>query len=162
MSKQGELAYQYFMRGFNCSQSVAAAFSEELGLSPETVLRMTSGFGAGMGRLREVCGAFSGAVFVLSCLYGSADPSQKSQIYARVQGLAEQYRSANGGNSIVCRELLGPGQAEHSPQASARTAEYYRKRPCPQLVRLAADLLADYLSAHPYAQPTLINIENRP
>lgn len=155
MSKQGELAYQYFMQGFNCSQSVAAAFSEELGLPEKTVLRMTAGFGAGMGRLREVCGAFSGAVFVLSCLYGSADPSQKSQLYARVQELSGQYRSQNGGNSIVCRELLGLRRAEGSPQASDRTEEYYRKRPCPQLVRLSADLLSDYLATHPIPGGTL-------
>ena len=155
MSKQGELAYQYFMQGFNCSQSVAAAFSKELGLPEESVLRMTAGFGAGMGRLREVCGAFSGAVFVLSCLYGSADPSQKSQLYARVQELADQYRSQNGGDSIVCRELLGLRRAEGSPQASDRTEEYYRKRPCPQLVRLSADLLSDYLATHPIPGGTL-------
>ena len=155
MSKHGELAYQYFMKGFNCSQSVAAAFSEELCLSEETVLRMTAGFGAGMGRLREVCGAFSGAVFVLSCLYGSADPSQKSQLYTRVQELARQFRNENGGNSIVCRELLGLDRAEGSPQASDRTAEYYRKRPCPQLVRLSADLLSDYLAANPQSGNTL-------
>ena len=155
MSKHGEMAYQYFMRGFNCSQSVAAAFSEELCLSEETVLRMTAGFGAGMGRLREVCGAFSGAVFVLSCLYGSADPSQKSQLYARVQELARQFRNENGGNSIVCRELLGLDRAEGSPQASDRTEEYYRKRPCPQLVRLSADLLSDYLATHPIPGGTL-------
>lgn len=155
MSKQGELAYQYFMLGFNCSQSVAAAFSKELGLPEESVLRMTAGFGAGMGRLREVCGAFSGAVFVLSCLYGSADPSQKSQLYARVQELSDQYRSQNGGDSIVCRELLGLRRAEGSPQASDRTEEYYRKRPCPQLVRLSADLLSDYLATHPIPGGTL-------
>ncbi|MGM9593359.1 MAG: C-GCAxxG-C-C family protein [Candidatus Onthomonas sp.] len=155
MSKHGELAYEYFMRGFNCSQSVAAAFSQELGLPEETILRMTAGFGAGMGRLREVCGAFSGAVFVLSCLYGSADPSQKSQLYARVQELALQYRNENGGDSIVCRELLELDRAEGSPQASDRTAEYYRKRPCPQLVQLSADLLSDYLAANPLPGDTL-------
>ena len=155
MSEHGKLAEHYFMQGYNCSQSVAAAFSQELNLPVETVLRMTSGFGAGMGRLREVCGAFSGAVFVLSNLYGSADPTQKSEMYARVQELAKQYASQNGGNSIVCRELLGLKQAEGSPQASARTADYYQKRPCPKLVHLAADLVEAYLSSHPYSFPSV-------
>lgn len=149
MSEHGNLAEHYFMQGYNCSQSVAAAFSKELNLPVETVLRMTSGFGAGMGRLREVCGAFSGAVFVLSNLYGSDDPAQKSQMYARVQDLAKQYAKLNGGNSIVCRELLGLKEAEGSFQASARTADYYKKRPCPKLVHLAADLVADYVANHP-------------
>lgn len=149
MSEHGALAEHYFRQGYNCSQSVAAAFAQEMALPEQSVLRMTSGFGAGMGRLREVCGAFSGMVFVISTLYGSSDPSQKSALYAQVQELAQKYRSQNGGNSIVCRELLGLERAEGTPQASARTAEYYKKRPCVQLVRLAADLLEEYLHTHP-------------
>lgn len=152
MSVHGDRAYAYFHQGYNCSQSVAAAFSAEMGLPPEQLLRMTAGFGAGMGRLREVCGAFSGLVFVLSALYASDDPSQKSALYARVQELASQYSSMNGGGSIICRELLGLRKAEGSPQASLRTEAYYQKRPCPQLVRLAADLLSAYIDTHPYSR----------
>lgn len=149
MTDYGTLAETYFRQGYNCAQSVAAAFSQELALPTKTVLRMTAGFGAGMGRLREVCGAFSGAVFVLSTLYASDDPAGKTEIYTRVQELAQDYQMQNGGHSIVCRELLGLKQAEGSPQASQRTDTYYKKRPCPQLVRLAADLVAEYLASHP-------------
>lgn len=152
MQQYGELAEQFFRQGYNCSQSVAAAFAHEMGLPTETVLRMTSGFGAGMGRLREVCGAFSGAVFVLSTLYGSHDPKEKTAIYTRVQKLARQYQAQNGGGTLVCRELLGLAKAEGSPQASERTREYYQKRPCPALVHLAADLVGNYLAEHPLLQ----------
>ena len=92
---------------------------------------------------------FSGVVLVLGALYGSPDPSQKTALYTEVQALAERYRTENGGGSIVCRELLGLAKAEGSPVASPRTPEYYKKRPCPQLVRLAADILDEYIAAHP-------------
>ena len=148
MSRHGELAEALFYQGYNCSQSVAAAFSREMGLSQADVLRMSAGFGAGMGRLREVCGAFSGMVFVFSTLYAAGTPEDKSRVYAEVQSLAARYREGAGG-SIVCRALLGLSRAEGSPTASERTAEYYRKRPCPKLVHLAADILSDYLDTHP-------------
>ena len=91
----------------------------------------------------------SGITMVLGALYGNTDPAKKTQTYTEVQALAEQYRQRNGGGSIICRELLGLKQAEGTPVASARTPEYYKKRPCPELVRLAADLMAEYIEQHP-------------
>lgn len=148
MKHYGDLAEANFYQGCSCAQSVAAAFAPELGLREEQVKRMMSGFGAGFGRMREVCGAFSGVTFVISTLYGSAEPGRKSEIYAIIQELAKAFRAGSGG-SIVCRELLGPARAENNPTASARTAEYYRKRPCPALVRLGAEICGAYLAAHP-------------
>lgn len=148
MSIHGDQAYENFMKGYNCAQSVALAYAREMNLTPEQALTMSAGFGGGVGRLREVCGAFSGVVLVLGALYGSPDPAQKTALYTEVQALAERYRTENGG-SIVCRELLGLAKAEGSPVASPRTPEYYKKRPCPQLVRLAADILDEYIAAHP-------------
>lgn len=149
MSVYGDKAYEAFFKGYNCSQCVVLAFAPEMGLTEEQALKMASGFGGGFGRLREVCGAFSGLTLVLGALYGNTDPAQKTHTYTEVQALAEQYRQRNGGGSIVCRELLGLAKAEGSPVASARTAEYYKKRPCPELVRLAADLMAEYIQLHP-------------
>lgn len=149
MSQHGDQAYAAFYQGYNCAQSVALAYAAEMNLSQEQTLRLSAGFGAGFGRMREVCGAFSGMTMVLGALYGSGDPAQKTALYTEVQALAEQYRQRNGGNSIVCRVLLGLDKAEGSPVASPRTAEYYQKRPCPELVRLAADLLDEYIAAHP-------------
>lgn len=149
MSIRGDQAYNNFMKGYNCAQSVALAFADEMHLTPEQALTMSAGFGGGVGRLREVCGAFSGIVLVLGALYGSPDPSQKTALYTEVQALAERYRTENGGGSIVCRELLGLSKPEGSPVASPRTPEYYKKRPCPELVRLAANILDEYIAAHP-------------
>ena len=151
MSKQGDAAYAWFLKGYNCSQSVVAAFAPQLGLTEETALRLSAGFGAGIGRMREVCGAFCGVVTVLSLVYADpADPKDKSRMYALVQQAAEQYRR-NGGGSIICRELLAKAGAAPASGTAAeeRTADYYKKRPCPELCRLCADLCAEFIAAHP-------------
>ena len=151
MSKQGDAAYAWFLKGYNCSQSVVAAFAPQLGLTEETALRLSAGFGAGIGRMREVCGAFCGVVTVLSMVYADpTDPKDKSRMYALVQQAAEQYRARNGG-SIICRELLAKAGAAPAGGTAAeeRTAEYYKKRPCPELCRICADLCAEFIAAHP-------------
>ena len=149
MSQYGEKAFTLFHEGYNCSQAVTAAFAREMGVSEEQALKLSVGFGGGMGRMREVCGAFSGMVLVLSGLYGSADPSRKTEMYAEIQALATRYKQENGGNSIICRELLGLDKPEGDPHASPRTDAYYKKRPCAELCRIAADELAEYIAAHP-------------
>ena len=152
MSKQGDAAYAWFLKGYNCSQSVVAAFAPQLGLTEEMALRLSAGFGAGIGRMREVCGAFCGVVTVLSMVYADpADPKDKSRMYALVQQAAEQYRACNGGGSIICRELLAKAGAAPAGGTAAeeRTAEYYKKRPCPELCRICADLCAEFIAAHP-------------
>ena len=152
MSKQGDAAYAWFLQGYNCSQSVVAAFAPQLGLTEEMALRLSAGFGAGIGRMREVCGAFCGVVTVLSMVYADpADPKDKSRMYALVQETAEQYRTRNGGGSIICRELLAKAGAAPAGGTAAeeRTAEYYKKRPCPELCRICADLCTEFIAAHP-------------
>lgn len=151
MSKQGDAAYAWFLKGYNCSQSVVAAFAPQLGLTEEMALRLSAGFGAGIGRMREVCGAFCGVVTVLSLVYADpTDPKDKSRMYALVQQAAEQYRARNGG-SIICRELLAKAGAAPAGGTAAedRTADYYKKRPCPELCRLCADLCAEFIAVHP-------------
>lgn len=151
MSKQGDAAYAWFLKGYNCSQSVVAAFAPQLGLTEEMALRLSAGFGAGIGRMREVCGAFCGVVTVLSMVYADpADPKDKSRMYALVQEAAEQYRTRSGG-SIICRELLAKAGAAPAGGTAAedRTADYYKKRPCPELCRICADLCAEFIAAHP-------------
>ena len=152
MSKQGDAAYAWFLKGYNCSQSVVAAFAPQLGLTEETALRLSAGFGAGIGRMREVCGAFCGVVTVLSMVYADpTDPKDKSRMYALVQQAAEQYRTRNSGGSIIYRELLAKAGAAPAGGTAAedRTADYYKKRPCPELCRICADLCAEFIAAHP-------------
>ena len=130
MSKQGDAAYAWFLKGYNCSQSVVAAFAPQLGLTEETALRLSAGFGAGIGRMREVCGAFCGVVTVLSMVYADpADPKDKSRMYALVQEAAEQYRSRNGGTRTEATSAGSCWQRRALPLLGVR-----RQRTAPQTI----------------------------
>ena len=147
-----EMAMEYFMQGYNCTQSIAMAFIDlidENEIDHEAFLRMSSSFGGGMGRLREVCGSVSGMFMVAGYLYGYSGPETgkpKADHYAIIQELAHRFEEKNG--SIVCRELLGLSVKEEAPVPEARTAEYYKKRPCKELIGMAAEILDEYISEH--------------
>ena len=150
---RAEIAYDKFKEGYNCAQAVAIAFADLMGMDEKTVAMLVSGFGGGIGRLREVCGAVSGMVFVVSMLKGYSDPkadADKKELYAVIQKLAGEFERENG--SIICRELLGLSKAEGSPVPEARTAEYYKKRPCQELCRYSADLLEKYIRENPVVE----------
>lgn len=136
MENYGEKAVALFATGLNCAQSVYCAFAEDFGMDAETAAKVSSGLGGGVGRLREVCGAVTGAALVLGLKFGP----DKAAVYPKVQEFAAAFRAETG--SIVCRELLEGTGATSGGAPEARTAEYYRKRPCSELVRLAADLVA--------------------
>ena len=143
--KRSDLARENFLKGYNCAQAVALAFSDVAGMSEEQLLKALSPFGGGFGRLREVCGAFSAVTFVYGCVRGYCDPKDmqaKKAVYADIQALAEECRKANG--SIVCRELLGLS-GKDSPAPAARTEEYYKKRPCTEICAVSAQILAEKL-----------------
>lgn len=138
-------AMELFKEGYNCAQAVVLAYEDYFEESPETLALLVSSFGGGMGRLREVCGAVSGMFFVAGKLYGYADPKagkEKMDHYARIQELAASFREGNG--SIVCRELLGLQEKVSAPAPEERTTEYYKKRPCVELVGDAAEILDRY------------------
>mgnify|MGYP003592100001 CR=1 FL=1 len=148
-SDKAESAIGYFKEGYSCSQSVLLAFCEEYGLDKETAVKLSSSFGAGMGRLREVCGAVSGMFMVAGLAYGYTDPKDhigKSEHYERIQYLAREFEEKN--HSIICRELLGSGAGKDNPEPEKRTAEYYQKRPCADLVGMAAEIMEKYLEDH--------------
>lgn len=150
MSIKGERAYKLFKDGYNCSQAVFGAFAEELGVDFDTAVRLASGFGGGIGRMREVCGTFTGLTMAVSMIYGYNDPKDtetKTELYEKIRALADKFREENG--SIICRELLGLQQAERSAVPEARTSEYYKKRPCAELCRYAAELLEEFIKNNP-------------
>ena len=144
----GIQAAELFLSGYNCAQAVAVAFREELGLTEQQAARMVSAFGGGMGRMREVCGAVSGMLFVLGSLYGYDTPGddvRKKELYSRVQALAAGFRAENG--SIICREILKNPPTDPTP--SPRTAEYYAQRPCARMVLTAARLMEQFMEENP-------------
>ena len=141
-----EMAVANFMKGYNCSQSVVLAFADMLPVNESDLLKMASSFGGGMGRLREVCGSVSGMFIVIGLLYGYDGPETgpvKAEHYKRVQELAHRFEEKHG--SIVCRELLGLNVKREAPTPEARTKEYYKKRPCPEIIGDAAEILEEYI-----------------
>lgn len=146
MTDHSEKAMYLFKQGYNCSQSVVLAFCDKTGLNEETALKMSSSFGGGMGRLREVCGAVTGMFMVAGMLYGYSDPKDnkaKTEHYKLIQELADKFKQENG--SIICRELLGLGAGADKPVPELRTQEYYKKRPCAELVGCAAGIMEEYI-----------------
>ena len=142
---RGEKAEQYFKQGYNCAQAVILAYSDLIGGDTEAYLRLASSFGGGIGRLREACGAFTGSCMVAGLLKGYDDNNgvSKAEHYALIQRLAAKNKEING--SIICRELLAGTIKLSSDDPSVRTAEYVRKRPCAELCKIAADVLAEEL-----------------
>ena len=144
----GTKAAELFLQGYNCAQSVAVAFCDVTGLTPEFAAKMASSFGGGMGRMREVCGGVSGMLMVAGLSYGYAVPGDdtvKKEHYARVQALAGEFREQVG--SIVCRDILKNPPSDPNP--TPRTEEFYKKRPCARMVFLAAQILDQYIAEHP-------------
>jgi C_GCAxxG_C_C family probable redox protein len=137
--------------GYNCCQAVVLAYNDVFGLDDETAAALSSGFGGGMGRMREVCGSVSGMVMLAGLIKPATDPSIKewrTSNYALVQEMAGEFRAING--SIICKELLGMvpmGSAAQapveSPEPSDRTPEYYQKRPCEELVGISARIVGE-------------------
>ena len=145
MSKADQ-AEQLFRSGYNCAQSVLGAFAAEVGLTEEQALLLASPFGAGIGKLRGVCGAVSGMTMVLGLTHGYSSPTDaegKKAVYRRTRELIHRFEQLQG--SSVCRELLGLTEGEDPPEPAARTEAYYRERPCLGAVRCAAGLIESYL-----------------
>lgn len=142
-------AEKLFREGCNCSQAVFAAFCDVTGFSTEQALKISSGFGGGFGRKREVCGAVSGMTMTLGCILGNddvRDSGRKNGIYALTGSCMDSFSARLG--SCVCREILGMPKGEYSPISSARTSEFYNKRPCVQCIRTAAEITAEVLGEH--------------
>lgn len=142
------LAIDYFMQGFNCAQSVVLAFSDLTTEDKEKLSALSSPFGGGMGQMREVCGAVSGMLLVEGLLFGYSSPTDKEdkkRVYTETKSLAEQFMKTNG--SIICRELLAGIPHSTNGTPDDRTKEYYKKRPCPELVGTAAEILACHVAS---------------
>ena len=150
IEKRVERGKELFKQGFNCSQSVFAACADLYGIEDEALaLRLSASFGGGIGRMRETCGAACGMFMLAGLENGSAkagDAEGKMQNYALVQGLAAKFRDENG--SLRCAELLGiksqeQGTKTNDPTPAPRTEEYYKKRPCVEMVASAVRIFLE-------------------
>lgn len=147
MEERIQKAVDLFMNGYNCSQSVVAAFADMYGYTEEQALRMSASFGGGIGRMRETCGAACGIFLLAGLETGATDPKDKegkAANYALVQELAKTFKERNG--SLNCGQLLGLYKEDKpSPIPEERTDLYYAKRPCDKIVEEAARIWTEYL-----------------
>lgn len=152
MTRQQE-AVENFMSGHNCAQSVFLAYADLLGLSQQQAGMLSAGFGGGMGRLRKTCGAFTACVAMCGYLAGEDgyDPAMRPQVYAKVQEVHRRFIERCG--SVECAELLKKPPVPESPIPDPRTAEYYAKRPCTQIVRSACEILDELLAEQAEEHP---------
>lgn len=149
-------AIALFKEGYNCSQSVVAAFADEYGFTREQALRMAASFGGGIGRMRETCGAACGMFLLAGLETGATEGSDregKAANYALVQELAEEFKRRNG--ALRCADLLGLSKKEpmkntdqHHPscrqeaaQADVRQSQGMQEIPVTQIT--PDDILAD-------------------
>lgn len=137
------LAESYFSQGYNCCQSVVMAYADRYSIDPVLMASISSPFGGGMGRLREVCGSVSAAFMISGLEVNSSDPkdsdSQKRS-YAAVQQIAKEFSQENG--SIVCRELLGlkPMNPDYCGD------KLFHKRPCAHYVKSSAQIVGEFIN----------------
>ena len=108
MSAKPDQAAETFKNGFNCAQAVFATYAEEFGIDRTSALKISCGFGAGMGRRQDVCGAVSGAILLVGCKHGKTireDNAANELTYKLVRELSDKFIAKHG--SISCKELLG-------------------------------------------------------
>jgi len=137
-----EQAVENFKQGYNCSQSVVMAYADLFPVDMETIKQISGSFGGGMGRLREVCGAVTGAFMILGMEHPASDPNDKVTKlanYAAVQRVALQFKKKMG--SYICADLLKIGRHPQDPNPEDRNREYYARRPCAYCIAVAAEHL---------------------
>ena len=144
---RAERAKELFQQGYACSQAVVLAFADVCKTGEDVLSKMALPFGGGLGRLRLTCGAVSGMAIVvgLTCSSAENDPENKRQTYAIVQELCAKFQAENG--SLICNDLLTGAnlQVTVGGDAEQRTSEYYKKRPCAEIVYSAARIVEEYL-----------------
>ncbi len=134
-----ELAQAYHDKGYNCAQSVSAAFVDSVDIDKNTLFAISEGFGYGMGGADETCGALTGAIMILSLLSSSHDPQRitKASTYKEAKALRDEFHACC--HSTICRELKGLDNG--APLIS-----------CPECINKAVECLEkrlDYLRLSP-------------
>ena len=148
MTEHSKIAKALFKEGYNCCQAVVLAFSDVTNVDKDLALKAPPLLEGGMGRLREVCGALTGTFVVAGVLFGYTNPKDnigKAKHYEVIQDLAKRFKEENG--SLLCRELLGLNITIDSPVPEKRTEEYYKSRPCADIVESAASIMDQLMAS---------------
>lgn len=143
--KKPEQAVTYFNNGFNCAQAVLSVFSNQFNIDKETALKLASGFGGGMGRMAETCGAVTGAFMVLGLKYGNLkaeDKESKEKTYSLIKKFTDRFCAKN--RSILCKEILGYDISSTQEHTIAREKGLFSQI-CPKCVKDSVEILEEML-----------------
>lgn len=147
-SKNAKSAASLHQEGFRCSQALLGTYSEELGLNRELAMKIATGFGAGICRQGDVCGAITGAVMVIGLKYGQTkleDEKAKEITYYLVQEFIERFKSRY--TFTNCRELSNCDLS--TPEGSRRFRdEKINQIMCNKIIADAAEILDELLYAY--------------
>ncbi|MBQ7844787.1 MAG: C_GCAxxG_C_C family protein [Clostridia bacterium] len=144
MTERTKQALRNFAAGYNCAQSVYMAYADVAGLTQEQAARVSAGFGGGIGRLRDNCGAFSAAVMLCGTLEEKGNlPNGRPQVYARVQEVHRCFVERCG--TISCAELLKRHPKAEAPTPEERTPAYYASRPCARVILQACRIIEEQM-----------------
>lgn len=136
----------FFLAGYNCSQSVFCALCDLYDVSNEMALKLSASFGGGIGRMRLTCGAASGMFLLAGFEKGQTlpnDPAQKLENYRVVQALAADFKREHG--SMTCSELLQLRKdAPTPPMPDPRNEAYYHQRPCLRMITSAVRIFCEH------------------
>jgi C_GCAxxG_C_C family probable redox protein len=144
--KKIDIAGELFGQGFNCAQSLLAAYGPDLGVKRDIALKLADAFGGGISRTGETCGAVIGALMIIGLRYGSLEPPQESKkaLYMAAERFIEKFKSRNRFHSIVCSELIG-FRIHHKKELNQKENSVIKER-CPQLVQDAAEVIEEILN----------------
>ena len=141
-TKATEKAVRLFDSGFNCAESVLLALNEEFNKKTTIIPRIATGFGAGIGRSGQICGALSGAVMAIGllkgCDKGEKEREKRNITYKNVRRMIKAFEKEFGSNQ--CRILTQCNLQTKEGQEKYRHEEL-RKKLCPKLVSWCTDYI---------------------
>lgn len=147
ISERRQCAIENFQSGYNCAQAVFLAYSDIYNVENKLAKQLSAPFGGGMGRMREVCGALSGAFMLVGLKYPADNPEDKAakmENYAAVQRVAAPFKEKHG--TIICRELLDAKRAKPEADANDPFGGYLAKNPCARFVAEMAEIIGKELA----------------
>jgi len=142
---RSERALNYYSKGFNCAQSVIVSFADILKLDEETALRLASGFGGGMGRLQQTCGAVTGAFMVIGFLKGKFKSDDQESVTITnniIQEFSKRFAAIHG--STNCKTLIEHDLNTEEGIAQAKQEDVFNKK-CTFFVAEAVKILEEIL-----------------
>ncbi len=139
-----EKAVSAFQAGYNCAQSTFMAFIDDLGIEKRQAMKLASGFGGGMGRMQEVCGAVSGGILALGATFGHGEPSEseaQKKTYTLVQELMKRFKAQHA--SCLCRDLVQGIDLKTEEGQKQFKERDLRNKVCVPCVRTAVEIVEE-------------------